>query len=251
MSETAGHFAHRWARRGRVAVAADRVKSVSNDADEPHMARVRGPRSWCRHVLGAAIAVACAVSAVTIGRVDANAAEPVMAVTEPARALATAERGQMHREVIPPTPGKLLFPLVPGEYCWLWSASFGRVPSSSPTGRHEGTDIMSPEGQPVIAVVDGVLARRYASTSAIGSGYGWSLFDESTNTTYRYFHMTPDPAGWAAGDRVSMGDVIGYVGDTGAQPAGNFHLHFEVRPNDVPVDPLSLLDIPKPPCSVD
>ncbi|MGB0113346.1 MAG: M23 family metallopeptidase, partial [Ilumatobacteraceae bacterium] len=137
-----------------------------------------------------------------------------------------------------------------GAYCSLWSNSFGRVPSSSPTGRHEGTDIMSPEGQPVLAVADGVLSKRYSSTSALGSGYGWALYDEATNTTYRYFHMTTDPAGRSVGDQVRVGDVIGYVGDTGAQPAGNFHLHFEVRPNNVPRDPLPLLDIDTSACIV-
>ena len=41
-----------------------------------------------------------------------------------------------------------------------------------------------------------------------------------------------------------MGDVLGFVGSSGTDSATNFHLHFEVRPNNVPVNPLPLLDIP-------
>ena len=41
-----------------------------------------------------------------------------------------------------------------------------------------------------------------------------------------------------------MGDVLGFVGSSGTDSATNFHLHFEVRPNNVPVNPLPLIDVP-------
>ena len=62
--------------------------------------------------------------------------------------------------------------------------------------------------------------------------------------TYKYFHLAEDPYGLREGSLVKMGDVLGFVGSSGTNSATNFHLHFEVRPNNVPVNPLPLLDIP-------
>ena len=47
----------------------------------------------------------------------------------------------------------------------------------------------------------------------------------------------------AVGDKVAPCDIIGHVGDTGA--ATSAHLHFELRREDIPVDPFDYLpDIP-------
>ena len=43
---------------------------------------------------------------------------------------------------------------------------------------------------------------------------------------------------------MKAGDVLGFVGSSGTDSATNFHLHFEVRPNNVPTDPLPLIDVP-------
>ncbi len=53
-----------------------------------------------------------------------------------------------------------------------------------------------------------------------------------------------DPNGLSEGMRVRRRDVLGFVGRSGISSATNFHLHFEVRPINVPVNPLPLLDIP-------
>ena len=66
-----------------------------------------------------------------------------------------------------------------------------------------------------------------------------------TNTTYKYFHMADNRNGLNVGDRGrAPATMLGFVGNSGTGSADNFHLHFEVRPNDVPVDPFPLLDIP-------
>lgn len=176
----------------------------------------------------------------------AEAAAPSQAVPAQVTAALAAQTAvrtfRIHREFPVPPAGMLILPADPAGYCTLWRGSFGRTPSASPTGKHEGTDIMLPGGNMVFAVEPGVLTRRYTGAGTSGSGYGWTLTGDS-GVIYKYFHLATDDLGRRVGDRVERGDVIGYVGDTGTI-AGNFHLHFEVRPNDVPVDPLPKLVIP-------
>ena len=137
---------------------------------------------------------------------------------------------------VPPAPGEILFPIVvgPGDRCGVLD-NFGDTRGRPAPYYHQACDIMADEGLPLRAVVDGVLVRRYE-----GRFFGWSLYDEADDVVYKYFHNTPDPNGFSVGDRVRQGDVIGFVGDTGTSP-GNFHLHFEYRPGDVPADPYHLL----------
>jgi murein DD-endopeptidase MepM/ murein hydrolase activator NlpD len=99
---------------------------------------------------------------------------------------------------------------------------------------HQGVDIMADVNTPQLAAADGVLTKRYS-----GSFFGWTLTGDD-GVAYKYFHNTPDDAGWSEGDRVEQGDVIGFVGDSGTS-AGNYHLHFEYRPDDVPADPFHKL----------
>ena len=76
------------------------------------------------------------------------------------------------------------------------------------------------------------------------AGWGWTLFAAATNTTYKYFHMQDNKHGLSTGSRVKVGDVLGFVGSSGTDSDTNFHLHLEVRPNNVPTNPLPLIDIP-------
>jgi murein DD-endopeptidase MepM/ murein hydrolase activator NlpD len=56
----------------------------------------------------------------------------------------------------------------------------------------------------------------------------------------RYVHLLPRFApGVRAGSRVSRGQLIGYMGNTGRSTGT--HLHWEVQRNGVPVDPRSLV----------
>ncbi|MCK5379587.1 MAG: M23 family metallopeptidase, partial [Acidobacteria bacterium] len=54
----------------------------------------------------------------------------------------------------------------------------------------------------------------------------------------RYHHL--DAIDVALGDRLSAGDTLGQVGSTGVSTGP--HLHFEVRKNGVPVDPMGYLN---------
>lgn len=135
----------------------------------------------------------------------------------------------------PPGPDEILFPLALGtEWTCYVIDNFGDTRGRCCDYYHQGVDIMADLGTPQIAVVDGVLTKRYSS-----SFFGWTLLGDD-GVTYKYFHNTPDDAGWSQDDRVQQGDVIGFVGDSGTS-AGNYHLHFEYRPSNVPADPFDKL----------
>ncbi len=135
----------------------------------------------------------------------------------------------------PPGQSEILFPLAVGSE---WSAyvleNYGDTRGRCCGYYHQGVDIMADEGTPQLAVVDGELTKRYEN-----SFWGWTLTGDD-GVVYKYFHSAEDANGWEVGDRVQQGDVVGYVSDSGTS-AGNFHLHFEYRPNDVPANPYSKL----------
>lgn len=98
---------------------------------------------------------------------------------------------------------------------------------------HSGVDIGSRFGNPVVAPADGVVT----VTETMG-GYGKTIMiDHGNGISTRYGHLS----GYAVtvGQRVSRGDVIGYVGESGRSTGP--HLHYEVRINNVPVNPYKYL----------
>ncbi len=100
---------------------------------------------------------------------------------------------------------------------------------------HTGVDISTAYGQSVIAPADGVVV-----FAAENGGYGQLLIlEHGHGITTRYGHL----AGFATavGQSVRRGDVIGYVGRSGRSTGP--HLHYEVRIQDVPVNPHKYLRI--------
>ncbi len=138
-----------------------------------------------------------------------------------------------------------MFPVSAGSDCYVLD-NFGDARGS--TRLHEGVDIMGSAGRSVVAVAAGVLTKRYTNTGT--AGWGWTLYDESTDTSYKYFHLAEDAVGLAEGASVSVGQPIGYVGNSGTFGVNNFHLHFEVRPRNVAIDPLPLLVVDRDVCRV-
>ena len=89
--------------------------------------------------------------------------------------------------------------------------------------RHQGNDILSPYGTPVVAVFSGVIKTNYSRNGGI------SLYLEGTDgNEYFYAHNSRNVA--VTGQRVSTGEVIGYVGNTGDARGGPTHVHFERHP---------------------
>ncbi|NNF68936.1 MAG: peptidoglycan DD-metalloendopeptidase family protein [Acidimicrobiia bacterium] len=91
--------------------------------------------------------------------------------------------------------------------------------------KHKGTDMMAPRGNHVVAVGDGTVRLK---TNSLGGTVAFLKADHGV--TYYYAHLDGYAAGLSTGDRVSAGQLIGYVGDSGNALGGATHLHFEVHP---------------------
>jgi len=104
--------------------------------------------------------------------------------------------------------------------------SFGSPRGDVSGGWHHGDDIFAPLGAPVLAVADGTVFS--VGWNDIG---GWRLWlrDGQGNEFY-YAHLSAYTALAVDGRRVSAGDVLGFVGNTGDAATTPFHLHFEVHP---------------------
>jgi murein DD-endopeptidase MepM/ murein hydrolase activator NlpD len=113
----------------------------------------------------------------------------------------------------------------------LVTGSFGeRIdPFNGEGAFHNGVDISSTYGQAVIAPADGVV-----EFADFFGGYGRAVvLEHGRGVSTRYGHLS----GFAVtqGQRVHRGDIIGYVGLSGRSTGP--HLHYEVRINDIPVNP--------------
>lgn len=117
---------------------------------------------------------------------------------------------------------------------WV-SSKFGyRV--SPFTGRkefHKGLDIATRKGTPIIAPADGIVT--YSSKKwLIGN---MLTIDHGYGMVTRYGHLYKFKKN--KGDRVKRGEVIALVGNTGRSTGP--HLHYEVRVNGVPVNPVKYI----------
>ena len=127
-----------------------------------------------------------------------------------------------------------------GELCWplpghtYISCHFGEVDAFGNAG-HRGTDIPAPEGTPILAAHSGTVL-----VSGWNDSYGNQvLLDNGAGLSTRYAHMTQTAV--TAGEAVTAGQVIGYVGNTG--DSTGFHLHFEVMQNGVRVNPMDMVSV--------
>ena len=126
----------------------------------------------------------------------------------------------------------------PGNHRFIWPVN---GPISSPFGPrvqpiigastfHPGVDIAVSQGTPIKAAGDGVV--KMAGTNG---GYGnFTLIDHGGGLATGYGHQSRIAV--SVGQHVSTGEVIGYVGTTGTSTGP--HLHWEVRVNGSPVDPM-------------
>lgn len=100
---------------------------------------------------------------------------------------------------------------------------------------HSGIDIGAVYGQPILAPADGTI-----EFADFMGGYGRAvIIDHGHGITTRYGHMKSFAV--FPGQHIHRGDTIGYVGDSGRSTGP--HLHYEVRINDVPVNPHKYLRV--------
>ena len=115
------------------------------------------------------------------------------------------------------------------------SSGFGmRIhPITGQNRMHNGVDMNASQGDPIRAARDGTVI-----LAGVKGGYGNTIMiDHGGGMVTLYGHQSR--LGASVGDRVSAGEVIGYIGSTGQSTAP--HLHFEVRINGNPVDPARYL----------
>lgn len=95
---------------------------------------------------------------------------------------------------------------------------------------HNGLDFTAPQGTPIYATGDGVV-----TTAGVGTGTGNEvIINHGYGYETVYMHMVRIKA--RAGQRVKRGEVIGWVGSTGASTGP--HCHYEVHINGTAVDPV-------------
>jgi len=98
---------------------------------------------------------------------------------------------------------------------------------------HRGVDISTGFGTRIVAPADGIVT--FASEE---SGYGRLIqIDHGHNITTRYGHLSSFAV--SNGQRVTRGEVIGYVGMSGRSTGP--HLHYEVWVRNSPVNPYKYL----------
>lgn len=117
-------------------------------------------------------------------------------------------------------------------YTSLSSLFAGRKdPFTGKPATHSGIDVPAPKGVKILSAKSGVVL-----TSAYNKGgYGnYVVVDHGNGNTTLYAHMNSRAV--KAGDVVKQGQVLGYVGTTG-RSTGN-HLHYEIRENNVRIDPV-------------
>jgi hypothetical protein len=132
-----------------------------------------------------------------------------------------------------------IFPVV-GD--WVYSWLFGEKDDQGNV--HHGLDIatMGITGLPIVAPED----MHIINSGWSDAGYGnYVMASDSSGLTLIFGHMVDRPI-VEMGNDVKAGDTLGYVGSTGNSSGP--HLHFEVRQNGTPIDPMPFLtDAQTPP----
>jgi murein DD-endopeptidase MepM/ murein hydrolase activator NlpD len=131
------------------------------------------------------------------------------------------------------------FPIRQGSGSMIWPVNgpiTGVFGEQRPGHLHTGVDIAAPIGTPIHAADDG----RVVLMQGVGASGGYGNFtcvQHSASLSTCYAHQSR--FGTSLGAAVNKGQVIGFVGNTGNSFGA--HLHFEVRVNGAPVNPMGYL----------
>jgi murein DD-endopeptidase MepM/ murein hydrolase activator NlpD len=141
-------------------------------------------------------------------------------------ASATGPLGSFNSNFIDPVPGG------------SWSGPGLGLPRDGGRRSHQGIDIFAPMGTPVYASADGEVV--YSERRPTG-GFGNAVqLRHPDGYITKYAHLN-SLAGYAPGDTVRAGDIIGYVGDSGNAKGTPPHLHYEIWRNGAMQEPANYL----------
>ena len=171
-----------------------------------------------------------AAAAEAAAQASINAIIAQMQAEEEAARQEAAENNQQYTGTGSTATGTYIWPCPSSTYV---TSAFGmrEHPLFGDERPHSGIDIAGSAGSEVMAADSGTVAGATYSSS-----YGNYVTIYHSNGDYTlYAHMSSLAV--TAGQNVTQGDVIGYVGSTGW--ATGPHLHFEIRVNGSTVDPLS------------
>lgn len=124
-------------------------------------------------------------------------------------------------DIVKNVPLPILFGLTPDNL----TRNFGDPRSGGRS--HEGLDIMTIKGAPIVSPTDAVVVR-----VGVGDSSGNHVYTANPGgETFAYMHLD-EVADIDEGDELKKGDLIGYVGNTGNASGGAPHLHFEIHKGD-------------------
>ena len=169
-------------------------------------------------------------AAAAVAQASINAIIAQMQAEEEAARQEAANNGQDYTGTGSTATGTYIWPC---PSCTYVTSKFGmrEHPLFGDERPHTGIDIGAQAGAEVIAADSGTVA-----VATYSSSYGNYVTIYHSNGDYTlYAHMSSLTV--TAGQNVTQGDVIGYVGSTGW--ASGPHLHFEIRVNGSTVDPTS------------
>lgn len=119
---------------------------------------------------------------------------------------------------------------------------FRRDPINRRTASHSGIDFQGQGSPPIYSTAAGKVIY-----SGLHGEYGnMVIIDHGMNLTTRYAHLSKRTV--REGQTVGTGQLVGYQGRTGRVTGS--HLHYEVRLNDVPLNPAKFLKAGKQFCSI-
>ncbi|MBK5212641.1 MAG: M23 family metallopeptidase [Flavobacteriaceae bacterium] len=127
-----------------------------------------------------------------------------------------------------------VFPVIGGSNKSI--QGFWADPRDTGSRSHEGIDIFADRGTPVIAITDGVIAS--VGDHGFGGKQVW-LRDDLFGKRIYYAHL--DSIAVFEGEKLKIGDTIGFVGNTGNAKDLPSHLHFGIYKSKGAVNPLSFI----------
>jgi murein DD-endopeptidase MepM/ murein hydrolase activator NlpD len=139
------------------------------------------------------------------------------------------------RLAVMPSPAALPMPLPnmkPGALADTWQAP------RAPRRRHEGIDIFAKKGTPVLATTEGIVFSR--GQDALGGNVVWVYGPGGQRHYYAHLDQFSEVR---SGDRVRVGTLLGYVGNTGNARTTPAHLHYGVYTSAGAINPYPLLAV--------